>query len=92
LTRSTVTLCFLERPLDYGALDGQAVHALFCLTSDTLKAHLHLLARLAFALMDDAFRSLIENQGDREAILNRAGRISQMMDGRVSEESLETRK
>jgi nitrogen PTS system EIIA component len=84
--RSTVTLCFLESPMDYGALDGRPVHALFSLTSHTLTAHLHLLARLGFALKDDKFRSLIETQGDREAILNSACRISRIMEGTEAEE------
>ena len=34
-----VTLCFLEAPVDFGALDGQPVHALFTLISPTVKAH-----------------------------------------------------
>jgi PTS system nitrogen regulatory IIA component len=92
LTRSTVTLCFLEKPLEYGALDGQPVHALFSLMSHTLKAHLHLLARLAFALKDTGFRSLIEAQGDREAILNTAEKISQMIDRSRSDKNLELHK
>ena len=53
-----VTLCFLEAPVDFGALDGQPVQTLFTLISPTVKAHLHLLSRLAFALRDpDSNRS-----------------------------------
>ncbi len=88
--RSTVTLCFLESPIEYGALDGRPVHALFSLTSHTLKTHLHLLSRLAFALKDDEFRSLIENQGNREAILACAGKISGRLVGQGVKEEQET--
>jgi mannitol/fructose-specific phosphotransferase system IIA component (Ntr-type) len=52
LSRPIVTLCFLERPVDFGALDGQPVNTLFTLISPTVRAHLHLLSRLAFTLRD----------------------------------------
>ena len=44
--RPMITLCFLEKPVDFGALDGKPVHALFSLISPTVRAHLHLLSRL----------------------------------------------
>lgn len=71
-----VTLCFLERPVDFGALDGQPVHALFTLISPTVKSHLHLLSRVAFALHDAELKSLIQQQGNRDAILGAIQRIS----------------
>ena len=46
LERPLITLCFLERPVDFGALDGQPVDTLFTLISPTVRAHLHLLSRL----------------------------------------------
>jgi PTS system nitrogen regulatory IIA component len=71
-----VTLCFLEAPLDFGALDGQPVQALFTLISPTVKAHLHLLSRLAFTLRDPDFKALVIRQASREEILAAARRIS----------------
>jgi PTS system nitrogen regulatory IIA component len=71
-----VTLCFLEAPLDFGALDRQPVHTLFTLISPTVKAHLHLLSRLAFALRDPDFKALIVRQASRDEILAAAKRIS----------------
>jgi PTS system nitrogen regulatory IIA component len=71
-----VTLCFLEAPVDFGALDGQPVNALFTLISPTVKAHLHLLSRLAYALRDADFKSLIVRQAGRDEILEAAKRIS----------------
>ena len=50
LSRPMVTLCFLEHPVDFGALDGQPVTTLFTLISPTVRAHLYLLSRLGFAL------------------------------------------
>ena len=56
--------------------DGQPVNALFTLISPTVKAHLHLLSRLAYALRDPDFKSLIVRQAGRDEILEAAKRIS----------------
>ena len=71
-----VTLCFLETPVDFGALDGQPVHTLFTFISPMVKAHLHLLSRLAFALRNPEFKALIVKQAGRDEILASARRIS----------------
>lgn len=42
-----VAIVFPERPIEYGALDGQPVHTLFFLFACDDKRHLHLLAKLA---------------------------------------------
>jgi PTS system nitrogen regulatory IIA component len=70
LSRPTVTLCFLERPVDFGALDGQPVETLFTLVSPTVRAHLHLLSRLSFALRDPGFKAAIRTQASREEIFD----------------------
>lgn len=72
ISRPMVTLYFLERPVDFGAIDGQPVYALFMLISPTVRAHLHLISRLAYTLRDPAFRAVIQRQGLREEILNAA--------------------
>ncbi len=75
VTQPIITLCFLENPVEYDALDGKPVHALFGLISPTLRAHLHLLSRLSFALRDEGFKSAITRQARREEILGEAARI-----------------
>jgi PTS system nitrogen regulatory IIA component len=67
-----ITLSFLERPVDFGALDGRPVHTLFTLISPTVRAHLHLLSRLAFVLRDRQFKDAVMRQGAREEILHAA--------------------
>src|SRR5438034_985186 len=37
VSRPMITLCFLERPIDFGALDGKPVHVLFSLISPTVR-------------------------------------------------------
>jgi PTS system nitrogen regulatory IIA component len=68
VSRPMVTLCFLERPVDFGAIDGEAVTTLFTLISPTVRAHLHLLSRLGFALRDVGFKSAVTRQASREEI------------------------
>jgi PTS system nitrogen regulatory IIA component len=69
LERPMVTLCFLERPVDFGALDGRPVGTLFTLISPTVRAHLHLLSRLSFTLRDPRFKKAVLGPAAREEIL-----------------------
>jgi len=73
--RPSVTLCFLEQAIEFGALDGKPVSALFTVTSPTLRAHLYLMARLAFALLDPGFKRVVVRQSSREDILEAAKRV-----------------
>jgi PTS system nitrogen regulatory IIA component len=66
-----VLLCFLERPVDFHALDGQPVRVLFVLLSPSVRQHLQVFARLAFALHDDTLKRLLRSTAPREAILDR---------------------
>jgi PTS system nitrogen regulatory IIA component len=70
IPRSTVTICFLEHPVDFHALDGQAVDILFLIISSSLRAHLQLLSRLGFVLHDAAFRKVLLAQASREKIFS----------------------
>ncbi len=84
--RATVTLCFLETPIDFGALDGQPVHTLFTLVSPSVRAHLHLLSHLGFCLRDPGVLEALEEQAPREAIVRAfeaaEGRLQGRRDGR----------
>jgi len=73
--RPMITLCFLERPVEFGALDGKPVYVLFSLISPTVRAHLRMLSRLSFALNDAGFKDAIIHQAAREEILNQARRV-----------------
>ena len=75
ITEPVVSLCFLEKSVDFNSLDGKPVYCLFTLVSPTVKMHLHLLSRIAYMLRDDAFRNVIEKQGAREEIFSQITRI-----------------
>jgi PTS system nitrogen regulatory IIA component len=73
--RPLLTLCFLENPVDFGALDGQPVRILFVLLSPTIRGHLSLLSKVGFALRDLGFRGAVLREGSREEILREAKRV-----------------
>ncbi len=75
VSKPTVTLCFLEKPVDFKALDGKPVHTLFTLVTPTVRSHLHLLSRLAYALRNPDFLDVIRRQGLREEILQAARKV-----------------
>jgi PTS system nitrogen regulatory IIA component len=70
-----VTLCYLEKPVDFGALDGKPVHVLFSLICPTMRSHLQTLARLSYALHDAGFKRVVAGQGRPQEILREASRI-----------------
>jgi nitrogen PTS system EIIA component len=77
--RPTITLCFLENPVDFAALDGLPVTILFTLVNPTVRFHLHLLSRLAFMLNNKGFRDELKRQGSRDEILTEARRCIQSL-------------
>jgi nitrogen PTS system EIIA component len=79
--RPMVTLCFLERPVEYGSLDGRPVTTLFTFISPTVRAHLHLLSRLGFVMHDPAFKGAISRQATREEILDTLKRAEGTLEG-----------
>lgn len=66
-----VLLAFLERPVDFHALDGQPVRVLFVLLSPSVREHLQMFARLAFALHDGTLKKLLASAAPPEKILER---------------------
>ncbi|MDB5390941.1 MAG: DNA-binding protein excisionase family [Planctomycetaceae bacterium] len=64
----SVTLCFTEQPVQFGALDGQPVTALFATITPNPRIHLHLLARLALASRDLGILQCLRLQQSQELI------------------------
>jgi PTS system nitrogen regulatory IIA component len=72
IPRPMITLCFLENPVEFGAIDGQPVHTLFTIVSPTVQAHLHLLSRLTYGLRQPVFSAPVAERAAREALLEGA--------------------
>ncbi len=77
--KAMISLCLLVEPIEFDAVDGKPVYALFSLISPTVRAHLHLLSRLAFTLRDEAFKSAIERRAPAGEILEAARRVEEAM-------------
>jgi PTS system nitrogen regulatory IIA component len=75
VARPMVTLAFLAKPVDFGALDGKPVQVLFSIISPTTRSHLQLLSRLSFVLRDEKFRSMLLRQAPREELLQEVCRV-----------------
>lgn len=66
-----VTLCLLRHPVEFDAVDGKPVHALFSVISPTVPVHLRILAQLAMVLRDGELRGVLASRAPAERILDR---------------------
>ena len=66
-----VMLALLRRPVEFDAIDGQPVHALFMVVSPTVPVHLRILAQLGFVLRDSVLRDMLRERAPAEDILGR---------------------
>jgi len=74
-----VTLSFLRRPIEYGALDNKPVGILFVIVSTTVRGHLLLLSHLMYALQDDEFRRLLDAGAAQDEILTTLEKIEKQV-------------
>jgi len=69
--RPFVSLFLLKRPVDFEAIDGKPVHALFVVVATSVPVHLRVLAHLGHALRDPALRRLLAECGPTDRIVGR---------------------
>jgi nitrogen PTS system EIIA component len=70
----SITLCFLEKPVAFDAIDGKPVDIVFSIVSSTIRGHLFLLSRISAAVHNAGFRQAILNRAEPEEILREARR------------------
>lgn len=75
VARPAVAVCYLERPVDFAALDGKPVHTLVTLITPSTRTHLHLLALVAAALRDPAVVERLERRADAEELVREVSRV-----------------
>ena len=75
--QSLIATCFLEKPIDFKALDKKPVHVIFVLVAPSAKQHLMLLARLSFCLKDDSFLTFLESRPEPGVLLEVVERLEQ---------------
>lgn len=71
VARPFVALCMLKNPIDFDAVDGKPVGALFVVVSPNVPAHLQILARLGYTLRDAGLRALLRKGAPSEEIMFR---------------------
>ncbi len=79
LPRPMLALCFLEKGVEFGALDGQPVQVLFTVIAPSVKAHLHVMSHLAFALRTPGFKEMISRAPSREEIFSAVRSLSERL-------------
>ena len=69
--RPFVSLFLLDRPVDFEAVDGKPVHALFVVVATSVPVHLRVLAHLGHALRDPTLRRLLADRASSDRIMER---------------------
>lgn len=81
VTQPTVTLAFLKRPVEFGAVDGRPVTMLFAIISTTVRLHLQMLSHLMYVLQNNDFRALLQTRAGAEALLGEVEKIESQLGG-----------
>jgi nitrogen PTS system EIIA component len=81
VTQPFVALALLKRPVDFDALDGQPVNALFLVVSPTVPTHLRILARLGALLRDQELRRLLRANAPTETLRERIAALERTESG-----------
>jgi len=63
-----ITTCFLDKPLEFNAVDDKYVFILFILLSPTLPIHLQLLSELSFRLRNNDFITFLKSTPQQEKL------------------------
>ena len=75
-----ITTCFLEKSIDFEAVDDRPVFVMFILLSTSIKNHLHLLARLAFCVRDNSFVEFLRTYPDSSSLLSKIADCENLLD------------
>lgn len=62
-------VCFLDKPVNFDAMDGKPVYVLFIILSSGSGSHLKVLSRLSFLFQNDSFRALLKGKPDTEELI-----------------------
>lgn len=63
-----IAVCFLDRPVDWQALDGKPVSTLVFIVSASPKIHLSILSRVSFLCQEPDFRALLAERASTEEL------------------------
>jgi PTS system nitrogen regulatory IIA component len=75
-----IATCFLEKPVDFNAVDDRLVFVMFILLSPSIKIHLHLLSRLSFCVRDNTFVEFLKTSPDSSAYFSKITDFENILD------------
>ncbi len=70
ISQPILALCFLDQPIDFGAIDGKPVDTVFTIITHTVRSHLHILSRLSYALQQSNVRRAINSSSSRQEVID----------------------
>lgn len=76
----SITTYFLNKPVDYGAIDGMPVSVLFLMLSPSPDIHLRLLSKLSHLLRNPSFLAFLKSTPSSAELLSRVGETEKGMD------------
>jgi PTS system nitrogen regulatory IIA component len=80
LKRPVISTCFLEKPIDFGAVDDRPVFVMFILLSQSIKIHLHLLSRFSFCVRDNSFVEFLKTFPDEASFFAKIADFEKQLD------------
>jgi len=80
IDKPLIATCFLEKPIDFAAIDNKPVFVMFILISPTIKLHLHLLSRLSYCVRDNAFVEFLKTSSDSDAFFSKIADFEKQLD------------
>ena len=75
-----IITCFLEKPINYNAIDDKPVFVLFLLLSPTVQMHLHMLSRLSFCIRNRGFVDFLATQPKAMDLFSRIAEFEEKLD------------
>lgn len=80
LKSPVISTCFLEKPIDFDAVDGRPVFVMFILLSQSIKIHLHLLSRFSFCVRDNSFVEFLKTSPDEASFFAKIADFEKQLD------------
>lgn len=81
LESPVIPVVFLQKPVDFNAVDGRPVFVLFFMFSPNTRVHLKLLSRLSMCLRDKTFREQLDTKPSEQQLLEAIARVEAELDG-----------
>ena len=76
-----IAVFFLDRPVDFKAVDKKPVYVLFVLVAASSRQHLHLLSRLSYCLRDATFLNLLSEIPAPETLITKIVEFEARLNG-----------